>query len=146
MREHASRDQMLFQHIIDVRHERTTAQLRSLCTGIRTLQHLLQLWANSVFERLILMKSELTIIAWTPNDPTNSTTRGKVRVGPMTNDEKPFPWSIHYAKAVGACDEGWQELTELERAEELKKLSRTLIDNEGLEAAAAHRELAKIDG
>ncbi len=92
------------------------------------------------------MKSELTIIAWTPNDQTDSATRGKVRVGAMTNDQKPFPWSTYYAKAVGACDQGWQELTELARADKLVEVSRHLIDDVGLDPQAVHRELAKIDG
>jgi MscS family membrane protein len=33
---YAPRDQMLFQHVLDLRYETTTGQLRALCTGIRT--------------------------------------------------------------------------------------------------------------
>ncbi len=33
---YALRDQMLFQHVLDLRYETTTGQLRALCTGIRT--------------------------------------------------------------------------------------------------------------
>ncbi len=33
---YAPRDQMLFQHVLDLRYETTTGQLRALCTAIRT--------------------------------------------------------------------------------------------------------------
>ncbi|WHQ72509.1 hypothetical protein [Methylorubrum extorquens] len=88
------------------------------------------------------MKSSDAMIVWTPDrDPCVGLTRGQIRVVTL-----PQPDSARgFYKSVGACDDGWREMTDDERVNELVELKGMIVAEDNIPEATVHAALQAID-
>lgn len=90
------------------------------------------------------MNSKDVMVVWTPNrEPFESDgTKGRVAVTTIPED----PSTKGYTHSMGACDLGWDEMTDSERFASLRALAKQMIEEDNIEADVVFGELRKIDG
>ncbi|OOG61974.1 hypothetical protein B0E45_31705 [Sinorhizobium sp. A49] len=88
------------------------------------------------------MQSIDAMLVWTPNHPhtEDDATAGKVKVVTSDTDDRA------YLCSAGACDIGWDAMSDSERFKQLHELAEDMIDNDNIPREAVYAELDKIDG
>ncbi len=88
------------------------------------------------------MNSIEAMLVWTPNHPhtEDAATAGEVRVVTKDTDD------LGYISSAGACDIGWDEMSDHDRFRELRRLAEEMIEDDNIPRASVYAELEKIDG
>ncbi|MBX4889791.1 hypothetical protein [Rhizobium bangladeshense] len=88
------------------------------------------------------MKSIDAMIVWTPMHPhtENDENAGKVRVVTKDTDD------IALLCSAGACDIGWDKMSDTDRFEQLRQLAETMIEDDNILREEVYAELDKVEG
>lgn len=88
------------------------------------------------------MQSIDAMLVWTPKHPhtEHDATAGQVRVVSKETDDHNLICS------VGACDIGWERLSDEQRFQELHRFAEEMIEGDNIAREAVYAELDKIDG
>lgn len=88
------------------------------------------------------MRSVDAMLVWTPRnaDTESDVTAGKVKVVTAQTDDRA------YLCSAGACDIGWDTMTEADHFQHLRELAEEMIDDDMISRDVVYAELDKIDG
>jgi hypothetical protein len=88
------------------------------------------------------MNSVDAMLVWTPKHPHTESdeTAGKVKVVTVDTDDRTLLCS------AGACDIGWDAMSDAERYKQLHQLAEEMIENDNIPRDEVYAELDKVEG